>query len=155
MKKIMVRIRAMKGLGILLLGLIAGCMLLFLGGMDERESVAAASEELFSFKTYEQDLAARLEGMIDRLEGVSDAHVMLTIDRSYSQELAGNSGEYLTVREADGGQGTVTVSSKAPVVKGVAVICKGGNLPEKQIEIIEMLAALLNLPTHKIFVSEG
>lgn len=155
MKNWIVRIRAMKGLGFLLFGLAAGVMLLFLGGINEEASAPVSAVETFSFEAYEKNLATRLEGMIDRLDGVSDAHVMLTIDRSYVQELAGESGEYLTIREADGGQGTVIVSSQAPIVKGVAVICKGGNNPEKQKEIISMVSALLNLPTHKIFVSKG
>lgn len=155
MKNWIVRLRAIKGLGFLLFGLAVGIMLLFLGGVDEKESVPAGAVEQFSFETYEKNLADRLESMIDRLDGVSNTHVMLTIDRSYAQELAGEAGKYLTIREADGGQGTVTVSSQAPIVKGVAVVCKGGNSPDKQKEIINMVSALLDLPTHKIFVSEG
>lgn len=155
MKQLLVRLRAIKGLGFMLMGLAAGIMLLFLGGLDEKDSVSVSTNESFSFETYEKNLATRLEGMIDRLDGVSDAHVMLTIDQSYLQELAGDAGEYLTVRAADGGQGTVIVCSKAPIIKGVAVVCKGGNIPENQKEIIEMLSALLNLSAHKIFVSEG
>ena len=154
MKNLLIKIRAIKGLGFLLMGLAAGVMLLFLGGLDQQESVPTSAEE-FSFEAYEKNLAKRIESMINRLDGVSESHVMLTIDRSYSQELAGETGEYLTIREADGGQGTVTVSSSAPIVKGVAVVCKGGSVPEKQKEIISMVSALLNLPTHKIFVSEG
>ena len=155
MKQLFVRLRAIKGLGFLLMGLAAGIMLLFLGGLGETESVPTIAGEEFSFEAYEKNLAKRLASMIDRLDGVSDSHVMLTIDQSYSNELAGESGEYLTIRESDGGQGTVTVASKAPIVKGVAVVCKGGQSPQKQKEIISMLSALLNLPTHKIFVSEG
>lgn len=155
MKHLLTRIRAIKGLGFLLMGLAAGIMLLFLGGLEQKGSDQAVAVEAFSFESYEKNLAKRLEGMIDRLDGVSDSHVMLTIDQSYSSQLAGESGEYLTVRESDGGQGTVIVASKAPIVKGVAVVCKGGNSSEKQKEIISMLSALLNLPTHKIFVSEG
>ncbi len=155
MKEILTRLRAVKGLGILLLGLAAGGMLLFLGGRSEEDELQTTAEEAFSFEAYEKELAARLEEMIARLDGVSDVHVMLTLEQSYSDELAGEGGEYLTVRESDGGQGTVTLSRIAPKVKGVAVICKGGSSSRRQQEIISLLSALLELPTHRIFVSEG
>lgn len=155
MKALLARLRAVKGLGLLVVGLVAGIMLLFLGGKTEESKAPISTEEAFSFETYEKELAIRLEEMIARLEGVSEVHVMLTLERSYAEELAGENGEYLTVRESDGGQGTVTISREAPKVKGVAVVCKGGNSPDKQKEIIAMLAALLELPSHRIFVSEG
>lgn len=155
MKELLTRLRAVKGLGILLIGLAAGVMLLFLGGKNEEDQPAPAVDETFSFEAYEKELASRLEEMIARLDGVSDVHVMLTLEQSYAEELAGEGGEYLTVRESDGGQGTVTLSRIAPKVKGVAVICKGGSSSNCQKQIITMLSALLELPTHRIFVSEG
>ncbi|MBQ7325159.1 MAG: hypothetical protein IJW98_05410 [Clostridia bacterium] len=156
MKALFSRLRAIKGLGLLLVGLAAGIMLLFLGGHTEKQTDSSTiADDSFSFEAYEKDLAKRLEEMIARLDGVSDVHVMLTLERGYAEELAGAEGEYLTVREPDGGQGTVTVSREAPKVKGVAVVCKGGNSPDRQKEIIAMLSALLELPSHRIFVSEG
>ena len=155
MKALLTRLRAIKGLGLMVIGLIAGLVLLFLGGKTEGERVPASIDSSFSFEEYEKGLAVRLEEMIERLDGVSEVHVMLTLDRSYAEELAGEGGEYLTIRKSDGEQGTVTISREAPKVKGVAVICKGGNSAEKQKEIISMLSALLELPSHRIFVSEG
>lgn len=155
MKSLFARLRAIKGIGLLLLGLAAGVMLLILGGASEENAESDVREETFSFEAYEEELAGRLEDMIARLDGVSGVHVMLTLERSYSEELAGEEGEYLTVRASDGGQGTVTLSREAPTVKGVAVICKGGTSAKVQQEIISMLSALLNLPSHRIFVSEG
>lgn len=155
MKEIWIRLRAIKGLGILLIGLAVGVMLLFLGGHSEKEEPTVITEDSFSFEDYEKGLASRLEEMIARMEGISDVHVMLTLEQSYAEQLAGAEGDYLTVRESDGGQGTVTVSRIAPKVKGVAVICQGGSHTERQKEIIAMLSSLLDLPSHRIFVSEG
>ena len=148
MKEIWIRLRAIKGLGILLIGLAVGVMLLFLGGHSEKEEPTVITEDSFSFEDYEKGLASRLEE-------ISDVHVMLTLEQSYAEQLAGAEGDYLTVRESDGGQGTVTVSRIAPKVKGVAVICQGGSHTERQKEIIAMLSSLLDLPSHRIFVSEG
>ena len=155
MREILTRLRAVKGLWLLLIDLAVGLMLLFLGGKSEEDTPITVTDDSFSFEAYEKELASRLEEMIARLDGVSDVHVMLTLEQSYAEELAGEGGEYLTVRESDGGQGTVTLSRTAPKVKGVAVICRGGSSSKCQQEIISLLSALLELPTHRIFVSEG
>ena len=155
MKEIWIRLRAVKGLGILLIGLAVGVMLLFLDGQSTEDTPTVVEDAGFSFEAYEKGLAARLEEMIARMDGISDVHVMLTLEQSYAEQLAGAEGEYLTVRESDGGQGTVTVSRIAPKVKGIAVICKGGSHSERQKAIIAMLSSLLDLPSHRIFVSEG
>lgn len=155
MKEIWIRLRAVKGLGILLIGLAVGVMLLFLDGQSPEDTPTVVEDAGFSFEAYEKGLAARLEEMIARMDGISDVHVMLTLEQSYAEQLAGAEGEYLTVRESDGGQGTVTVSRIAPKVKGIAVICKGGSHSERQKAIIAMLSSLLDLPSHRIFVSEG
>ncbi len=155
MKALLARLRAVKGLGLMLIGLSAGLLLLFLGSKTEENKTTGITEEVFSFEQYEKAMETRLEEMIARLDGVSEVNVMLTLETSYTEELAGENGDYLTVRKSSGEQGTVTISREAPKVKGVAVVCKGGNSPDKQKEIIAMLSALLELPSHRIFVSEG
>ncbi len=155
MRTLFTRLMAIKGLGLLLIGLAVGVMLLFLGGQTEAVPTIAQPEEAFSFEAYEEALSRRLESLIERLDGISRVTVMLTLEESYADLPAGEVGDYLTLRDPDGGQGTVILSRRAPKVKGVAVICNGGASLAKQQEIIELLAALLNLPTHRIFVSDG
>jgi stage III sporulation protein AG len=46
----------------------------------------------------------------------------------------------------------LVLSEKAPEVRGVAVICKGGDQISVQKKIISLLASLLSIPTNKIYV---
>lgn len=156
MKQLIDKLRSVKGIGLLVIGLAAGVMLLILGNHSESEEseVSTVSDE-FSFEAYENSLSERLCEMIGKVEGVSNVHVMLTLERGYSDDLAKDGEEYLTVKHSDGAEGTVRLSREAPEVKGVAVICKGGENPEIQQQIIKMTAALFNLPTSRIFVSGG
>jgi len=50
-------------------------------------------------------------------------------------------------------QGGNRVRIVTPTIRGVAVICTGGDNPLIQQKIINMLSALFNLPTNRIFVS--
>lgn len=150
------KLRSVKGLGLLLIGLAAGILLLILGNTAEASETEDTSEtEAFSFEAYECALSERLEEMLAKIEGVSGVHVMLTLERGYSDELARDGEEYLTVKHSDGAEGTVTLSRETPEVQGVAVICKGGDDPNVQKHIIDMIAALFDLSSNQIFVSAG
>lgn len=154
--KLIDSLRSVKGIGLLVLGLAAGVVLLFLGvKQEDAEETPTVVSESFSFDAHESALSERLTEMIGRVEGVSGVHVMLTLERGYSDELARDGDAYLTVKDSEGAEETVTLSREAPKVKGVAVICKGGDDPLIQKEIIDMIAALFDLPTGRIFVSEG
>lgn len=156
MRQLIEKLSAVKGLGLLLLGLAAGVVLLILGNRAEKTpDEPVVTHETFSFEAYEESLSKRLAEMIARVEGVSGVHVMLTLERGYSEELAKDGENYLTVKQSDGGQGTVTLSQEAPEIKGVAVICKGGDDPTVQKQIIEMISALFHLSASRIFVSAG
>lgn len=156
MSELIEKISAIKGIGLLVLGLAAGIVLLVIGNKAESASEEqSAVKNEFSFEDYERSLSERLEEMIDRIDGASGVHVMLTLERGYSDELAKDGEEFLTVKQSDGAEGTVTLSREAPQVKGVAVICKGGDNHEIQKEIIELVSALLNIPTSRVFVSAG
>lgn len=156
MRQLIEKLTSVKGIGLLVIGLAVGVVLLILGNSaDSAPSEPAAAQEDFSFEAYEKALSDRLSEMLGRVEGVSDVHVMLTLERGYSDELAKDGDVYLTIKDAEGAEGTVTLSREAPEVKGVAVICKGGDDPRVQKQIMEMLSALFNLPTSRIFVSGG
>lgn len=156
MKQLIEKLGSVKGIGLLVIGLAAGVILLILGtGAENAEDIPETVSEEFSFEGYEKSLSERLCEMLGRVEGVSGVHVMITLERGYSDELAKDGENYLTVKHSDGAEGTVTLSRETPEVKGVAVICKGGDDPSIQQQIIAMISALFDLPTSRIFVSAG
>ena len=77
---------------------------------------------------HEEHLEAKLSDMVESLDGISSAEVMVTLD-SYED-----------------GEGS-------PRVRGVAVICHGRNKDDVKIKIVMILSTALGIPSDKIFVS--
>ena len=75
-----------------------------------------------------------------------------TVRYSYAENDKGNSSEYVTIRDKDGSESGVILSENTPSVRGVAVVCKGGDKPEKKLEIIKLVSALLKLPENRVYV---
>lgn len=149
------KLMAVKGIGFIALALAAGILLIVLsesGKESDSGGIVTAGGEEFSFEKYEEELEDRLEEILSRMEGVSSVSVMVVLDRSYEEQLAGDVGDYLLVRDQSGNQTGLETARIAPTVRGVAVVCKGGEKVEIQKEIIAFLSALLNLSTARIYV---
>lgn len=136
-----------KGLGFILLALALGILLVFLSGRDDSNSISdPASGESFSFEEYEHELEERLEDLISRIDGVSSVSVMILLDQSYEE--VGDSGNNFSA-SLSAKEGNTKV---APKVRGVAVVCRGGERSATRKEIISLLSSLLELPTNRIYV---
>lgn len=154
------KIFRIKGITYIILALIAGIMLIVLSGKkstsdDGEGTQTTAPESTFSFEEYEKVLEARLAKMVNSIDGASGARVMVVIDNSYKYDVAEKNGSYMVIRDGDGGQSGLVLAEYAPSVRGVAVVCAGGDDPTVQKKILSMLASVLDLPTSKIFVASG
>lgn len=138
MKELLEKIRSIKGIGWILAVLITGILLIFLTGRIETTTEEVETGDDFSFSDYESALEKRLENIIEEMEGVSSVQVMVFLDSSYLLDVTERS--------------ELVLSEKAPEVRGVAVICKGGDQISVQKKIISLLASLLSIPTNKIYV---
>lgn len=135
-----------KGLGFILLALALGLLLVFLSGRTSDGADDPQNEgESFSFAHYEHELEDRLEDVISRIDGVSSVSVMVLLDQSYEEI-----GEGTNFSRPIGDSSGDTVV--APKVRGVAVVCRGGERSETRKEIIGLLSSLLGLPTNRIYV---
>jgi stage III sporulation protein AG len=137
-KELLEKIRSIKGIGWILAVLITGILLIFLTGRIETTTEEVETGDDFSFSDYESALEKRLENIIEEMEGVSSVQVMVFLDSSYLLDVTERS--------------ELVLSEKAPEVRGVAVICKGGDQISVQKKIISLLASLLSIPTNKIYV---
>lgn len=116
---------------LLLLGLM-GVLLLLLGGiLGSREAETGSSG-------YAGYLERRAETICKSISGVEEAEVFLTLNGEAVS--AGMFGESPSV-------------SAAPAVRGVAVVCTGGDLPRIRAAVTELLSAALDVPTNRIRVA--
>lgn len=134
-----------KGLGFILLALAVGILLVFLSGRDGTDNKDQDPGETFSFERYEHGMEERLEDLISRIDGVSSVSVMVMLDQSY-EEVGGYGGFYGSAADPEGN------TRVAPKVRGIAVICRGGERSETKKEIINLLSSLLGVSTNRIYV---
>ncbi len=156
-----------KKLMILIVALIGIILIVISSGADE----GAADEETteaqtrFSESEYTANLEKRLEETVASLYGAGRASVMVTLecdyetvyarDGSYSQDEASSDekNEYIIIDSSQHEDGLV-LKTVTPRVRGVAVLCEGGNDPYVREQVSEMISALLDIGSNRISVSK-
>ncbi len=152
-----------KGLWLLLIGMAAGLLLLAFGDSKEgEESTVTSPAPMPSFAEADQYLAnleRRIANLLEAMDGVSNVSVVLTPDGT-AESLYAQNGKFeegaLTEREyviigRDGEP--ILVRLIYPKLRGVAVVCRGGSNPILQEKIVSLLCALLELPSHNVYVT--
>ena len=121
---------------------------------------------------YEKELEQRIAALLDRVEGVGKADVMVVLrsseervfhvdktSRTSATEEKGGDGR--TVREQEisestvmggGNQGPMVEKELTPEVSGIVISADGGGNASVWAEISEAMEALFGLPAHKIKV---
>ena len=141
------RFLLLAGLGVLL---IVGSSLL--GALGNREPEETAFTDVGFYTEY---LEKRITELCRSLEGVAEAQVFLTLDCSseYVYQEDGSS-DFLILSDASGEQ-AVMLYEICPKVRGIAVVCTGGELPQVKETVTELLSAALGLPSNRIRVAGG
>ena len=147
-KKILERVRIKKLLVPLLLAAAALLLLSARGEKDEgrRLCVALLSDEL----------EEKVESLCLSVSGVRRAEVLLTLDTSEEYVVAKDverNGDYQksVVVSPDGGGIELCVVS--PKVRGVAVVCTGGDRAAVKAKIISLVSSALGIDSSKISVA--
>ncbi len=138
-------------LTVILLAAVGITLLLFSGFGSEKEAEESFSDVGF----YTEYLEERIACLCTSVEGIEKAAVFLTLDCSseyiYSEEGA---SDFLILTGSDGEE-AVLLQEIYPKVRGVAVVCTGGDLPRIRETLTELLSAALDLPTHRIKIAGG
>lgn len=161
---------AMKKPGMLFaLGLAGMALILFADLFDPagenvpRESgtsdTASGSAELTD---YADQLSSRLEELLSGVEGAGQTQVMITLENSEETIYAldekrgdGQSYEWSHVILDDGtGDSALVETTWLPEVRGVAVVCQGGDDAAVQARLTEMVSVLLGVSTNRISIAK-
>ena len=118
---------------ILLLLALMGAVMLLLGGVLGKRDGAGASD-------YAGYLETRARALCLSIEVVEEAEVFLTLDEA-------GGGAVQTGVFGDGAE------RASPSVRGIAVVCTGGDLPRVRATVTELLSAALAVPTNRIRVA--
>ena len=154
---------------------LAGIVLIFcsdfFGGREKEDTFAEVSEsETYTVEEYRQGLCEELGNMLASIEGVGKTKIMLTIDgtvrniyatdndiqqRETSSDKQSNEKQWcIVVRQNDGSEKALTIGQLMPKIKGVLVVCEGGDKEEVCIKVTEAVSAALDVTKSHICVSK-
>lgn len=143
--------------------------------MQEGESALEGTKEPLSADSYERQQEERLKEVLEKVEGVGRAEVMITLrasaqkvvekdapSRSQRVEETDSQGGNRTTQENEREETTVyeegndgvrtpyVIQELEPAVEGVIVIAEGGGNPAVKQNILEAVQALFPVEAHKI-----
>ncbi|MFU0833314.1 MAG: Stage III sporulation protein AG [Oscillospiraceae bacterium] len=148
----------------------------FLEGGENTEPKLDLSQDSYTAEEYETHLEQELTDLITKIQGVGNASVMVTLERTkeavYAKEekVSGqttkdqsngsmrnetdqsNETTYILVKDANGSEKALSVTEIQPIVKGVVVVCDGGSSPAVQQNVIDAVTTALDISSARVCV---
>lgn len=138
------------------LAAIGVLLLLFGGGEGDKVSDSSTEDSYYSVRFYTEEMENRIESLCRQIKGITEVHVLLTIDGAseyiYAENEAGTARDYVIVQGEDG-ENPVQICEIYPKIRGVAVVCTRGGDSEIQRTITELLSAALGISSSRIRVA--
>lgn len=132
-----------------------GAVLLILGSLPGKKDSASPGDSA-ELLAYAESLEERIAALCEEVEGVSDVSVLLTLDGSTEHVYAENStysgGNYVVI-SVGGEERMVLVREIYSSVRGIAVVCRGGEDIAVRRTLTELLSCALGVPISKISIA--
>lgn len=157
-------IKNKKNVLIVSLGFI-GIFLIFISEIvPEREKEIIKTPSDFP-SGFELELEKRLEEAVSQISGAGKTDITITLDSSKEYFYAKNSSENiddsetekeseLVILEGAEGEEPIVLKTDEAKIRGVLVVCEGGNDPLVCEKILEAICALLDIPSNKVSVAK-
>lgn len=165
LKSLINKIKGDKKTLLLIIVLIIAMLLIFLSdsGSDEKENINIKSKEYSVIG--EQELADEVESFIEDIKGAGRSEVILTFD-TYEETVYAvdkendlsadgsydSRNEYVILDEGSS-EGGLRLKIISPKIRGIAVLCQGGNDPIVRQQVVSVVSALFDIGTNKISVA--
>lgn len=149
---------------ILLIGLIGMLMVLFSGDSSDKN----ASKEIKDSNNVissEYELAEQIEKLIESIDGAGKCKAMITYNSYEETVYAQNenkdinadgeeryTGEYI-ILDSGSSESGLALKIISPEIKGVAIVCQGGDNPIIKEQIISAISALFNISSNRISIA--
>lgn len=159
---------------------ILGIALIFASSFfkAEKEESKNIVVSKYSTQEYVTKLEQNLTELVSSIKGAGESKVMVTLesseqniyateerqnkeateDRSDGQtskkkESDGLEKKYITIKDSDGSEKALSVTQIQPTVKGVVVVCQGGDDPAVQKKVIDAIRTALNITAKRVYVT--
>ena len=164
-----------KGRKIIMAAGIIGIALIVLSEFWPKQTAKTAAGT--SADEYVQQTEQRLAEIVGSIEGAGECRVMVTLENGveyvYAKEEKSNSDRVedtggdstklsqrddtehsIIVVDTDNGRQGLLVTEIQPTVKGVVVVCQGGDQPQVQERIVQAVTTALNISTQRVCVTK-
>lgn len=143
------------------LSVAAACVLLLLFMKTPKPESAPEPESavIMPAKDRAEELEDELEEIITKIRGVGKVSVMVTVsgteEKEYISDISERDGASETKTVIAGSKEALLKAEKYPEVRGVLVVCSGGDKPQIQEKVVNAVSTVLDIPTNKVFVTNA
>ncbi len=152
-------------------GILAVVVFIF-AETSEGEYVGSASSQysVVSSSEYIKNTEKELERLISEIGGAGETDVMITLESCYENVYAKSykndksqsdskdedafEEEYVIIKKGSSNEESLVIKVYEPQIKGVAVVCRGGDVPLVKKAITEMVCALFDISSAAVSVSK-
>lgn len=157
-----------------LAGILLICLSTFIGSGTGKKEKTQTSDDITA-EEYRVQLEKSVAGIVASITGEDNVNVVITLESgirySYAdikESVSANKTEsnsesssseweqtYITVKSADGGEQALLVTTKMPEVRGVAIVCEGGDNEQINEKIQNAVTAALNITSQRVYIAGG
>lgn len=157
---------------------LCGIAIIFLtslfGGDSDNDDTDMRGTD-YTAEEYQKALQDNIEDIVTGITGDENPTVVITLesgirysyasaDETDTSSATGSTSDqsseskkqsYITVKTSDGGEEALIVTEIMPQIRGVAIICKGGNSELTAEKIKNAVTAALNITSKRVYISGG
>lgn len=139
-------------------GVVAGVLLLLLGGLGskEQETVSHTEESTESaaeLTAYRTALETELEALCESVNGVSQAQVMVTLGSGHRVVYVTDEKGQVATTGNGSSEAPIYRTLQPPIVEGVGIVCRGGEIPAVQRTLTELISTTLGVPSNRVYIT--
>lgn len=158
-----------------IVGMVLICLSSFVGKGKSGKTAAASDKTAFNTEEYKNELEQSIAGIVKSITGGGSVNVVVTLESglkySYADINEGASANktesnsesssselkqtYITVKTSDGGEQALLVTTQMPEVRGVAIVCEGGDDEALNEIITNAVTAALDIAHTRVYVAGG
>lgn len=129
-----------------------GILLIVISSSNSKQ-MEAETQEYTEIGFYTSYLEERIIELCNSVHGVSDTKVFLTLDTSSEFVYQEDGASDFLILSGENGETAVKLCEIYPRVRGIAVVCVGGDVPRIKESLTKLLSAALGLPSNKIEIA--
>ena len=149
-------------------GLVFGLVLIFVGSGRSTAGTEKADDDSAAMRDYAAETEEKVRKLCESVEGVGrgTVTVAVTLECGYetvyaedSEKKTSQSGETVSGKYTKTGSGSserpIKMDTRAPVIAGIGVVCRGGGNDATRAELILLISAAFGVGAGKISVAEA